>query len=150
MKKLFTKLLILICAVALSATCAFALVACDSGEKFTYSGTDVKITESFDDIFDDDTYANMLKTTYNNMYKGSTITVSDTKLTWTIQDNASVLTVKRDGDKYILAGDFVNQFNQNLAGGSGIDQLWYGIKTDAGFNIVMEMTGTIITISFTK
>lgn len=165
MKKRIAKLSALICIIALVLTAMLALAACgNAGTNYNYSGTNAEIINGNTSSPD----ASM-KTLYDTMYKDSTITVSDSKIVWKISDVESAMTVKKDGDKYILSGEYVEQMKTALsagfsAGGVGVSVSFdmYGIETETGFDIIMNAsasvnvgsiitkTGTKLTISFAK
>ncbi|MDE6273532.1 MAG: hypothetical protein K2L87_00600 [Clostridiales bacterium] len=162
MKKRIAKIVTLFCTLALAMVCVLALVAC-GGTTYTYSKTDVKMTG--DNMGVD--MSGTMNTMYDNMFKGSTLDVSDSEIVWTVSDQKSSMEVKKDGDKYVLSGDYVDQMKQALSasmGGTGVsvDFDMYGTETDAGFDIVMATTSTssigstsytvgmTITVSFVK
>lgn len=158
MKKRIAKIVTLICTLTLAMVCVLALVAC-GGTTYTYSGTDVKMTGDNMGGMD---MSGTMSTMYDNLFKGSTITVSDSKVVWKLSDQESSMEVKKDGDKYVLSGDYVDQLEQGISAGlsgSGVavtyDFEMYGTETDAGFDIVIatsstsSITGTSITVGAT-
>ena len=154
MKKRIAKISALVCIMALVLTVIFAMTACgESGTKYTYSDTNV----------------DNLKTMYDAMYKNSSITVSESKIVWKISDVESTMTVKKDGDKYVLSGEYVDQMKTALSAGVGgisgaglsVSFDMYGMETENGFDIVMKTSSTssvagsfsmstVLTISFIK
>ena len=83
------------------------------------------------------------------MYKNSSIVVSDSKVVWKFSDTESVLSVKKDGTKYVLSGEYAEQMKKALSSGLSIGadvQVsfdMYGNEIENGFEIVMSVTSTI-------
>ncbi len=166
MKKRIAKISALVCIMALVLTVIFAMTACgESGTKYTYSDTNVEMTGDLGGEGGNDN----LKTMYDAMYKNSSITVSESKIVWKISDVESTMTVKKDGDKYVLSGEYVDQMKTALSAGVGgisgaglsVSFDMYGMETENGFDIVMKTSSTssvagsfsmstVLTISFIK
>lgn len=134
MKKI-AKSIALICAIMTVASVAFAFTACGAEVTYTYAGCE----------FD---YGS---TAFDTMYKGSTITVSDSKIVWKILDTSEEFTVKRDGEKYICSGEFVDRMAQaSSAPAAGVTFEFYGIKTEDGFDLVQIEDDMEIVFHFVK
>ena len=155
MKKGVLRMLALACVLALGLACATMLTACGDddktapGEKFTYSKTTI---ESDDDLELGDMMAG-LTASYDTLYKDSTLEVTDSKVIWTMKDQKAEMTYTKDGDKMILAGDFADTMkeafkNMNVGmANMSIELSMYGLKTDAGFEIVVdEKITTTVTV----
>ena len=156
MKKRIAKISALVCIMALVLTVIFAMTACgESGTKYTYSDTNVEMTGDLGGEGGNDN----LKTMYDAMYK----------IVWKISDVESTMTVKKDGDKYVLSGEYVDQMKTALSAGVGgisgaglsVSFDMYGMETENGFDIVMKTSSTssgagsfsmstVLTISFIK
>ncbi len=135
MKKI-AKSIALICAITTVAAVAFAFTACGAEVTYTYAGCEFNYGST--EIFD-------------TMYKGSTITVSDSKIVWKISDISEVLTVKKDGEKYICSGEYVDRMAQaSGATAAGVPFEFYGIKTEDGFDLVQIEDIVEIVFHFVK
>lgn len=149
MKKSISKIYAVLCvpilALALICVCMFA--ACtdaEGGEKYTYS--DVTVDLGSYGYGADDTIKNM----YNNLYQDSYILVSDSKIEWVMEDTTGVMSVTKDGDKYILGGDYVDKLSESMGSlGTGVTYEMYGVKSGSGFNIVMTINLTAESITET-
>ena len=154
MKKRTAKLVALICTMALALTCIFALVACGGdggkstgkGTKYTFTETNVEMTMNGEAMDSSSTAGT--KNMYDTMYKDSTITVSDSKIVWKMSDQESTMSVKKDGEKYKLSGDYVENIKKGLSAMNtpGADVTYdfdmYGLKTEGGFQIVIATSTT--------
>lgn len=163
MKKSISKIYAVLCALGLAAAliCICCLTACagtESGDKYTYSdsasdvsevtmnGTDV--TEQYKDMYD-------MSSMYDTLYQGSYILVGDSKLTWVLATgDKEVLNVTMDGDKYIMSGDYLDTMKEameslnnaymNITIGT---YNWHGVKTDDGFDMIIECGETVTAMS---
>lgn len=138
MKKKVLKTVVIACALAMSLLCAALLTGCgDKAEKYTYS--DVAVESNVPEAASG---MESFKTMYNTMYKDSTLEVGK-KIVWNMpgQNSKGEMTYKKDGDKYVLGGDFVETLKSAFSGmgvsGVNVEAELYGIKTDAGFEIVI-------------
>lgn len=131
MKKKLAKLITLFCTCALALTVALSVAACaGAGTTYRYQGCKADPANS--------TITRM----YDTMYQDSTITVTDTALVWKMQGEESKVTVQKDGDRYNLSGESVNQTLEGLKQSWGTDASaeMYGQKTEAGFDLVIVLT----------
>lgn len=140
MKKL-AKLLLVVSAVICFA---FAFAACGgSGDKYTYSETKLEVdlgsaelpAEAVAQIKQQ--YA-VLETTFDTMFKDSELEVTDSKLIWSLKDQKNELSVEKDGDKDVLAGDMMDLLVSALGSmvGANASYSMYGQKTDGGYSII--------------
>ena len=167
MTKKAVKISVLICALALVFTVMFALSACgEKGTEYKYSATKVELIGDLGG--DEGGIGGNLNTVYETMYKNSSIVVSDSKVVWKFSDTESVLSVKKDGNKYVLSGEYAEQMKKVLSSGLSVGadvQVsfdMYGNEIENGFEIVMSVTytisvsgsnqtyGTKITVNFEK
>ncbi len=119
-----------------------ALAACgeSAGTKYTFKET--KVTT---DLQSGSTASAItsLETMYNTTYKDSTLEVKDGKIVWKIGDMENAMTYTKDGDKYVLAGEYMEQLSSAFSSFGGVGSIsYYGQKTEDGFAIVMEETFT--------
>lgn len=138
MKKV-AKISTLICTLALVLVVMFALSACGAGTTYKYSSVSIDMGGYGSN--------DSLTSVYDTMMKDSTITVSDKEILWTISDAKNTMTVTKDGDKYVLGGEYTEQMKTAFSsmGGAGTVSNYemYGKDTEGGFDIVMSMTVTI-------
>lgn len=127
-----TKIAVIVCTLALVLTVTFALAACGGPVTYNYSKT----------TCDAPVVGSMLAAIFDPMFKGSSITVSDSELVLKAGNEETTMTVKKDGSKYILSGDFADEMRSALSefGGSETAIDLYGTKSSDGFDIVMEFS----------
>ena len=145
MKKKLAKLITLFCTCALALTVALSVAACaGAGKTYRYQGCSFK---SDPDVGMGDS----MTAVYDTMYKDSTITVTDSEIVWKMQDQESKMTVQKDGDKYKLSGEAVDQVLSGFSG-LGIDSTaeMYGQTTDAGFDLVITVTVSMSGVTVTE
>ena len=153
MKKGVLRMLALACVLALGLACATMLTACGDddktapGEKFTYSEVQVD-GEDNDEMVD----------VYNMMYANSTLEVTDSKVIWALKDQKTEMSYTKDGDKLMLAGAYIESMKETIQQISPDEEIGislYGVRTETGFKIVMQITFDVndtqeIRILFTK
>lgn len=131
-----TKIITIFVMLALVLAVTFALASCGEDKTYTYSGAE-----------SDSDYLVSVSTLYDSMYKGSKITVNDKRIIWKIADAKETLSVKRDGEKYLLGGEYLKQMNESLG---GLETEMYGIETKDGFDLIISSLGLKITLHFSK
>lgn len=132
------KLFALICTLALVITVMFALSACGgNGEVKTYKFSKAESATSGNHSSTD------MSSLYDVMYKDSTITVSDKEVAWSVKDTLNIMSVTRDGDKYLLSGDYVEEMKKLFSSMGNLTYEVYGVETEEGFDIIMQMTMTM-------
>ncbi|MDE6505359.1 MAG: hypothetical protein K2L42_05765 [Clostridia bacterium] len=138
MKKQIAKISTLLCMLALVLAVILSLCACESGVTYTYSKANVEMGAGIGGT-------GSMSAVYDAMYKDSTITVTDSKIVWKISDMESVMSVSKEGEKYMLSGEYVEQMKKTLSQGfANVSSYeFYGIETENGFDIVMSMTATV-------
>lgn len=141
MKRLQKKAAILLVAVlAIAMVASFA--AC--GEKTRYNYVSLKAEGS---------YADMMGAIFDPMYKGSYILVSENSIEWVIDDVKEKMSCKKDGDRVVLGGDYLERIKKDVFGGS-VEVEYYGQKNGENYQIIMEeKLGDIvvkITMNFEK
>ncbi len=148
MKKLIKYFVVMITAALLSLT----LFACGSNVKYNFKETTIEGEGEMASSM------SFMKTTYDTLYKDSTIEVGDGDIVWKMKDAEQKLTYEKDGDKYILAGEYTDTLKNSLSSIGGgevsIEMAMWGAETDDGFKIVMEekveSTTVSIVLNFTK
>ncbi len=136
MKKV-SKVIVTVCALALVMACAVMLVGCgdkDKGTEYTYSKAEIT-GDNADEMSN-------VTTMYDALYKDSKLVVGSKNIKWTIADNEGTMTYTKDGDKYVLGGDYAKQITDSLKGmagaGATVEIELYGLETEGGFNIVID------------
>ena len=142
MKKMFKYF----AAVLTAALLCLALVGCGSGTKYTF--TDAKATTDASGGMLSQTIT-ITETAYNAAYANSTIEVKDSEIVWTFgEDQSGTMSYTKDGDRYVLSGDFTKTLSQSLSssmaglGGVAPTIAFYGQETESGFEIVIDETFT--------
>lgn len=127
------KITIALVAVLSAILMCIGLVACGSGTKYNYTETTVEGDSSVTSIF------SSMTSMYDTLYKDSYIEVGSKEIKWTIQGEKSSMTYEKDGDKYVLGGDFTKQLKEGMSSfGADIEISLYGLEVEDGFQIVME------------
>lgn len=139
MRKSLRRFLALTLVLAIGIVCVAALTACGGSEKYTFSET--KIDTSSQEI---GSSMSGLVTTYNTLYKDTSLEVTDGKIVWTLKgDDKGEMSYTKDGDKMILSGEFTDAMKEafkNVSFGMSVEVSAYGIKTTDGFELVVEET----------
>ena len=128
-------------AVLAAALLCLALVACgeSAGKKYNF-----KETKATTDATSGASAFAAVETMYNTSYAGSTIEVKEGKIVWKIGNDKNTMTYTKDGDTYVLEGDFTKQLSQGLSSmGAGQSSVaFYGQETEEGFAILIVQTFT--------
>ena len=133
-------------AVLAAAVMCIALVACGgsgTGTKYTFKETKVTTDalESMASVY------TALESTYNTTYAGSVLEVKEGEIVWTFVQpkQEGTMTYTKDGDKYVLGGDFAKTLGEGLTsamasvGSMGeIEIEYYGQNTEDGFAIILK------------
>ncbi len=139
MKKCAKWLAVFIAVVCLGA----AMAACgDKGETYNFKEMKIEMAEGESNMMD------AMAGSMSNLFKDSTLKVTDKKLKWDIKNVGSqTLKATKEGDKYVLSGDYTKQIEEMMTKaytsmGINVDvkASWHGIKTEEGYEIVFEMT----------
>lgn len=141
MKKCAKWLAVFIAVVCLGA----AMAACgdEKGEAYKFKATTIETTEG-----NESTMTDALSATMTQMFQDSAIKVTDKKIKWDIKDVGSqTLNCTKEGDKYILSGDYCKQVEDLLTSSykaMGVEVSahaeWSGVKTEEGYEILFVMT----------
>ena len=122
--------------------------ACGGGEK----GTTYKYVSMQETITpEDDILAGMdLTSMYENLYKDSTMTLTSKNIKWKMGKETAKMTYTKEGDKYILMGDYVKTLKDTMqqvyaafGGQASVDMEIYATVTDTQLIYVMDETVTI-------
>ena len=157
-------------AVLAAAILCLALAACgggeSSGDNAGPSGSEgtkynfVNTSATTDATGSLESTLTSLAQMYDNTYKDSVLEVKENSIVWTIGDQEGKMTYTKDGDTYLLAGEYTEQVSQALSSssivgsGQSIDFSFTGEETKDGFKIHMkeEFTGnpviTYVTYTF--
>lgn len=129
-----------ILSVLLLVITSFAvLVGCGKPETYVFS-----VSEFKSDVIDMPLQATIV---INNAFKGATLSVGKKKVTLTLGDSENTMSYTKEGEKYILAGEYVDRAEEMLKYDLGVEDVegleveytMYGIKTESGFDIVSAL-----------
>ena len=83
----------------------------------------------------------MIKSVFEPLYKNSTLEIKSDTATIIIDDQRNEMKMKKDGDKYVLSGDYSTRMEEMFGGAdSGVKIQMYLLKTDKGYDYVLEET----------
>lgn len=153
MKKTLHKFLVPLFVMSLMLLALLGFAACDeTNNAARYNFSEIK-AESSDGMSSE--MLNLMVPSLSAIYKDSYLSVSDTKIVWTMKEQSGEMTYSKDGDKYVLAGDFAKTFSDSLKGalgsiGGNVNASFemYGIETETGFEIVTRQVVNTISIAF--
>ena len=96
--KHFRKLAVLATVAVLALT-----VLCSCGKAKTYNFDSVSVENAADSEID---MSGMIKSVFEPLYKNSTLEIKSDTATIIIDDQRNEMKMKKDGDKYVLSGDY--------------------------------------------
>lgn len=150
MKKKLTTI-IAAAVLALAMTASLALMGCDDPNAVRYDFVEAKAEQIVDGVAADSQITDVTANMLTAVYKDSYIKVGEGSVKLVLKDSDSTLTVKKDGDKDILAGDYVETLKESLTtslSGVTFDKYeMYGTKTDTGYNIVIYAEAEVMGLS---
>ena len=131
--KHFRKLAVLATVAVLALT-----VLCSCGKAKTYNFDSVSVENAADSEID---MSGMIKSVFEPLYKNSTLEIKSDTATILIDDQRNEMKMKKDGDKYVLSGDYSTRMEEMFGGAdSGVKIQMYLLKTDKGYDYVLEET----------
>lgn len=154
MKKTLHKFLVPLFVLSLMLLALLGFTACDeTTDAARYNFSEIK-AESSDGMSSE--MLNLMVPSLSAIYKDSYLSVSDKKIVMTMKEQSGEMTYSKEGDKYVLAGDFAKTFSDSLKGalgsigGGNVNASFemYGIETETGFEIVTRQVMDTITIAF--
>lgn len=140
--KIFGLLALVLCLGATIAACG------SSGDKYTFSKSTIEVSGDSAMVTAMSQTMKAMESAMNSTYEGSTIEVNDKKLIWIVSEQKSELSIEKDGDKDILAGDMIKKLADSLIQAyssiaTDVQMTYYGIKTENGYNIVIYENITV-------
>lgn len=153
------------CLAVLTVLCACVFAACEKPTRYDFVETKVDDNTSQDE---DDPFGGILDMDgmfagMSAMYKDSYLEITDKKIKWVLSSDKSTdgtMTYTKDGDKYLLAGDYIQSLKSSMEsmydgiGGGYINVTdmkidYYGKETESGFEIVLEESFDIAVVGST-
>lgn len=139
--KHFRKLTVLATVAVLALT-----VLCSCGKAKTYKYSDLSVESSSDGV------DAMMKPMLESMYKDSTLEIKSDTATLIIDDVKNEMSMKKDGDKYMLSGDYSDRYKEmfgNSGTGMEAEYKMYLLETEKGYDYIIEETIKIMKIDST-
>ena len=134
-------------AVLAAAVLCLALAACgeSAGTKYTFKEAKMQLADPSMEHAQET--VEETEGAVNNIYANSFITVGGGKITWTIKDASQKMTYTKDGDKYLIGGEYFEMVKQQFP---GAEISIYAEEDEEGFHIVEVQPDATMTYYFIR